>query len=64
MVGLLAGFVTVVFSYAIYSLMAEEENSSNSIINIDAKFLKKIVSILLLFIVGVLVIVLVGYNLL
>ena len=63
MVELLAGFVTVVFSYGIYSLISEENTKDSPAIDIDSNFIKKIVSFLLLFIIGIFALVIAGYYL-
>ncbi|HAB89622.1 MAG TPA: hypothetical protein DCF84_03725 [Bacteroidetes bacterium] len=63
MVELLAGFVTIVFSYGIYSLISEENTNDSPAIDIDSNFIKKIVSFLLLFIIGIFALVIAGYYL-
>tara|TARA_Y200000002_G_scaffold30193_1_gene22399 strand:+ start:1278 stop:1472 length:195 start_codon:yes stop_codon:yes gene_type:complete len=63
MVALLAGFITVVFSYGIYSLVSEDNSNDSPSIDIDSNFIRKIVSFLLVFIIGIFALIIAGYYL-
>jgi hypothetical protein len=62
MVELLAVFITIMFSYGIYSLMSESNTEDDSVGNIDSRFIKKMISFFLMFIFSIFTIVIVGYN--
>lgn len=64
MVELLAGFITIMFSYGIYSLMSEGSTEDEPIGTIDSKFIKKMISFFLMFIFGIFTIVIVSHNIL
>ena len=64
MVELLAGFITITFSYGIYSLMSESSDGEEPIGNIDGRFIKKMISFFLMFIFGIFTIVIVSHNIL
>jgi hypothetical protein len=61
MVELLAVFITIMFSYGIYSLMSEN-TEDDPVGNIDSRFIKKMISFFLMFIFSIFTIVVVGYN--
>jgi magnesium-transporting ATPase (P-type) len=64
MVELLAVFITIMFSYGIYSLMSESNTEDDPVGNIDSRFIKKMISFFLMFIFSIFTIVIVSHNIL
>tara|TARA_R100000734_G_C3315772_1_gene107939 strand:+ start:2346 stop:2540 length:195 start_codon:yes stop_codon:yes gene_type:complete len=63
MVELLAVFITIMFSYGIYSLMSEGDTENDPVGDIDSRFIGKMIRFFLMFIFSIFTIVIVGYNL-